>query len=144
MTDARPAGGDAGGAGGEGVGAEPAVHRRPWLPMLAPPVAWAVAFLFAFGFAEVACAADIAETRLAGVSVVRWAVLAAVAAAAAVALYTGRLSFRWWRELPGEGRGSARGTDRFAAVSGMLLSALFASGLLFLALTVPFAPPCLP
>lgn len=119
-------------------------RRSPWLPMLGPPVAWAVAFLFVFGFAEVACAAGFAGVRLAGVSVVRWTAFAAIGVATVVALYAGRVSYRWWRELSDGATASPTGAERFAASFGMLLAALFAAGLLFLALTLPFAPPCLP
>lgn len=112
--------------------------------MLGPPLAWTGAFLAAYGFVRFACLFDLATVTLAGVSLIRLVSFAIIGVATAVAGWAGWVSYRWWKELAADPEASSTGAERFAAVFGMLLAALFASGLLFLALIVPFSPPCLP
>lgn len=112
--------------------------------MLGPPLAWTGAFLTTYGFARFACLFDFAAASVAGMSLVRFVSFAVVGVAAAVAGYAGWVSFRWWGELAGDPDASPTGAERFASLLGMVLAGLFGSGLLFLALVVPFSPPCLP
>jgi hypothetical protein len=115
--------------------------------LLAAPIAWATLHMFDYLWIETACQAGLLGGTLAGLGGVAWVVLAATLIALVVAVVAGILSFRRWRALrdaqaardldPVEARSS------FLALSGVLVSALFALLIVMTGVPVLLVAPCL-
>jgi hypothetical protein len=132
----------------------PAQRRSLWFATLVGPVTWSVYFLAGYSLAEAACRLPLLTGSVWGHSAVTVALLALTAATLLLTLYAAWLAYAHWRRLKGAqpaekppttgGRpaGLEGDTDRFLAVSGILLNGLFA--LLTIANGLPplLLPPC--
>jgi hypothetical protein len=115
--------------------------------LLAAPIAWAALHMFDYLWIETACKAGLLSGTFAGLTGVAWVVLAATLIALIVSVVAGILSFRRWRALrdsqdthdvdPVEARSS------FLALSGALVSGLFALLIVMTGVPVLLMAPCL-
>ncbi len=102
-----------------------AQRRSLAIAALAGPLAWSTYFLVGYSLAEAACRLPLLTRTLFGLAPVAFAVVALTAATTIIALYAGWLAYAHWRRLS-RPAGQDADTDRFLAVSGILLNGLFA------------------
>lgn len=114
--------------------------------LLAAPIAWAALHMFDYLWIETACQAGLLGGTMAGLTGVAWVVVAATLVALVISVAAGVISFRRWQSLrepdddddlePVEAR------SRFLALSGVLVSALFALLIIMTGVPVFLMAPC--
>ncbi|MGE3833397.1 MAG: hypothetical protein AB7H43_01290 [Acidimicrobiia bacterium] len=114
-----------------------------WVLFLAGPVLWFGHFMAVYLLAEAACAADVFDGDLLGLSVLSTVTLAATAAAVVVTLVTTVLAYRRWRAAAGRDDW-VDVTDRNAglAFAGFILGVVFIAAIGFVGVPAAFLEPC--
>ena len=119
----------------------PAQRRSLAIAALAGPLAWSTYFLVGYSLAEAACRLPLLTGTVLGLAAVSFAVLVLTAATAIISLYAGWLAYAHWRRRS-RPAGQDGDTDRFLAVSGILLNGLFAFVTIATAVPALVLSPC--